>query len=134
MQEARASWNTIYLDTEGFECQVTLRDEDEIALTERATVLVSGILESGGVPVVRRGRSESSSSEASTKDSSDNGSRSVDGEEKTYVDDKGLRRCNLPLRNGRRCSQPVTEREGRYGLFWSCPRYKDHAPTTADRY
>jgi hypothetical protein len=28
MQEAKASWNTIYLDKSGFECQLTLRDQD----------------------------------------------------------------------------------------------------------
>jgi hypothetical protein len=28
MQEANASWNTIYLDKSGFECQLTLRDQD----------------------------------------------------------------------------------------------------------
>lgn len=28
MEEAKASWNTIYQSKEGFECQITLRDED----------------------------------------------------------------------------------------------------------
>ena len=108
MKEARASWNTIYLDQEGFECQVTLRDDDEISLAGRAATLITAILESGGVPVVRRGRSGSSSSETPAEGSSDNGSRSVDGEEKTNVDDKGLRRCNLNLRNGRRCALQIS--------------------------
>ncbi len=29
MEEAKASWNTLYQSKEGFECQITLRDEDE---------------------------------------------------------------------------------------------------------
>ncbi|MDI6814829.1 MAG: hypothetical protein QMC90_01925 [Dehalococcoidales bacterium] len=49
-------------------------------------------------------------------------------QEKTYVDEKGVRRCNLLLKNGRRCNTVVVEKEGRYGRFWSCSNYKEHAP------
>jgi hypothetical protein len=45
-----------------------------------------------------------------------------------WLNSKGVRRCNLKLKSGRVCRQPVTEREGRYGLFWSCPQYREHAP------
>lgn len=125
MDEARASWNTIYLDKSGFECQVTLRDESEEALAERVAALVSRILESGGTPVVRRGRNGGAPEDA--PNSGDSEAPKDAPQEKTYVDRKGIRRCNLKLNNGRRCNQPVTEKEGRYGLFWSCPNYKEHA-------
>lgn len=134
MQEARASWNTIYQDEQGFECQMTLSDDDEIALEDRVAQTTSRILESGGIPVTRGGPTGAPVEEGPMNGSEPNGSRPVDGEDKTFVDGKGLRRCNLNLNNGRRCSQPVTEREGRYGLFWSCPRYREHTPVTANSY
>lgn len=129
MQEAKASWNTIYLDKSGFECQLTLRDEDEESLAERVAATTARILESGGVPVIRRTRNGSSNGPGAG-----NGNGQLPKEEqqeKTYVDERGIRRCNLKLKNGRRCNQPVTEKEGRYGLFWSCPGYKEHAPSPA---
>ena len=129
MQEAKASWNTIYLDKSGFECQLTLRDEDEESLAERVAATTARILESGGVPVTRRTRNGPS---AGPGTGNSNGQPpSEEQQEKTFVDEKGIRRCNLKLRNNRRCNQPVTEREGRYGLFWSCPDYKEHASAPA---
>ena len=126
MEEARASWNTIYLDPSGFEAQLTLRDEDEESLRERVADVTARILESGGAPVTRRGRNGPIPTEPPTDDDAEppNGAP----QEKTYVDQKGVRRCNLKLGNGRRCRQPVTEKEGRYGLFWSCPDFREHAP------
>jgi len=121
MEEAKASWNTIYQSKEGFECQITLRDEDEANLVQRAKKVMASITKSGGLPIRRRG-SEVGNAVAESKEEGPE-----DKPEKTYVDEKGVRRCNLKLRNGRRCNQPVTEREGRYGPFWSCPKYKEHA-------
>ena len=122
MDEARASWNTIYQSKEGFECQITIRDEDETNLAERAKKVMASIKKSGGTPLRRRGyipeENIAGTGEEETKS---------ERPEKTYVDEKGVRRCNLKLKNGRVCGQPVTEREGRYGPFWSCPNYKDHA-------
>lgn len=123
MHEAKASWNTFYIDASGFKCQLTLRDEDENDLAERVASVTARILESGGKPVVRNGRN-------GTGSGAGKGNGKVSGEEKpekTYVDSKGVRRCNLNLPNGKKCNQPVTEKEGRYGLFWSCPNYKNHA-------
>ena len=51
--------------------------------------------------------------------------------EPTYVDDRGARHCNRKLTDGSVCGRPVTEKEGRYGNFWSCPNYKAHAPVPA---
>ena len=118
MNEARSSWNTTYLSKEGFECQITLRDEDENALADRISGVVAGIIEDGGIPLRRRAR------EPENSNSSSNGEPT---EEKTYVDGNGVRRCNLKLRNGRRCGTAVVEKEGKYGRFWSCSDYKEHA-------
>ena len=118
MEEARSSWNTTYVTREGFECQITLRDEDEKSLSDRITKILSGILHNGGIPRKRR----SFDSENST--SNHNGEAA---QEKTYVDTKGVRRCNLKMNNGRRCNTVVVEKEGKYGIFWSCSNYKEHA-------
>jgi len=125
MEEAKASWNTVYQSKEGFECQITLRDEDEASLTDRAKKVMSSITKSGGMPLKRR-NSVTEEHKANTEGPKEEGNKS-EKREKTYVDEKGVRRCNLKLKNGKTCGQPVTEREGRYGPFWSCPNYKEHA-------
>ena len=121
MDEARSSWNTVYQSKEGFECQITLRDEDESSLAERAKKVMASITKSGGVPVKRR--SYAPGENADRVDKGANPGKPP----KTYTDEKGVRRCNLKLKNGRACGAPVTERQGRYGPFWSCPNYKEHA-------
>ena len=126
MEEAKASWNTMYLDQNGFECQVTLRDEEEESLAQRVADITAHILEAGGTPVVRHSRNGTPSGE--TNNNNDPDPPKEEQPEKTYIDQKGIRRCNLKLKNARRCGQPVTEKEGRYGRFWSCPNYKEHAP------
>jgi hypothetical protein len=128
MEEARASWNTIYQDSEGFECQLTLRDDDEESLAARVAAITPRILEAGGNPVARR--IPNGSAPAPREETDEPASSDGKPPEKTYVDSKGVRRCNLKLKNGRICRQPVTEKEGQYGLFWSCPKYRDHAPRT----
>jgi len=121
MDEARSSWNTVYQSKEGFECQITLRDEDEKELIQRASKVMVSITKSGGLPVRRKG-SEIGNAVVEEKEEV-----LEDRPEKTYVDEKGVRRCNLRLKNGKVCGHPVTEREGRYGPFWACPNYKEHA-------
>jgi hypothetical protein len=119
MDEARSSWNTVYQSKEGFECQITLRDEDEANLIRRASKVMAGIVRSGGIPVRRRNRhAEENSGKSGEK---------PEKLDKTYVDEKGVRRCNMRLRSGGICGSPVVEKQGRYGKFWSCPRYKEHA-------
>jgi len=123
MEEARASWNTVFHSREGFECQITLRDEEESSLVERASRMMTAIAESGGTALRRR----SYVPEENSSHQEVNGETASERPEKTYVDGNGVRRCNLKLNDGRKCNSPVTEREGRYGPFWSCPNYKDHA-------
>ena len=124
MEEARSSWNTVYQSNEGFECQITLRDEDEASLADRASRMMAAIAKSGGFPVRRKGleanNAASPKGEASEQASSEK-------REKTYVDENGVRRCYKWLKNGTVCGHPVVEKEGRYGPFWSCPNYKEHA-------
>jgi len=121
MDEARSSWNTTYVTREGFECQITLRDEDEKSLSDRITKILSGILHNGGIPRKRRGfDSENSNS----NHNSNHNEEPV--QEKTYVDTKGVRRCNLKMTTGRRCNTVVVEKDGKYGRFWSCSNFKEH--------
>ena len=123
MEEARASWNTVFHSREGFECQITLRDEEESSLVERASRMMTAIAESGGTALRRRNYVPGDNGNHQEV----NGETASERPEKTYVDGNGVRRCNLKLNDGRKCNSPVTEREGRYGPFWSCPNYKDHA-------
>src|SRR4030042_1788365 len=50
--EAPASWNTRYIDPNGFECQITLRGESGSELLEKATIAINYLLESGCTPSV----------------------------------------------------------------------------------
>ena len=124
MQEARSSWNTIFLSKEGFECQITLRDEDEVKLVRRAEELLEFIEKSGGVPLRRR---YLVSEENKTASEEEEENTKPERREKTYIDEEGVRRCNMLLKNGKVCGYPVTRREGKYGPFWSCPNFREHA-------
>jgi len=46
--------------------------------------------------------------------------------ERPYVDQNGVRRCNRLLKSGVICGNPVVEKEGRNGPFWSCANFKEH--------
>jgi len=124
MDEARASWNTIYQSKDGFECQITLRDEDEVKLAERAEKVMASIKKSEGIPLKRR----SYIPEENVNSTEEENRSEIKSEKrgKTYVDENGVRRCNQMLKNGKVCGQPVIERQGKYGPFWSCPNYKQH--------
>ncbi len=41
VEEARSSWNTVYLDRNGFACQITLRDEEEESLAQRVSAITT---------------------------------------------------------------------------------------------
>ncbi len=124
MDEARASWNTVYQSKEGFECQITIRDEDEVSVAERAKKVMVSLTKAGAVPLRRWNHMpvENVANNGEAKEETNHRKP-----EKTYIDEKGVRRCNLRLKNGEVCGQAVTERQGRYGPFWSCPDYKEHA-------
>lgn len=124
MEEARSSWNTVYQSKEGFECQITLRDENEENLAHRASLVMESIASSGGFPVKRKGFGANNATFEKSKASEKTSSRK---QNKTYIDEDGVRRCNKRLKDGTICGNPVVEREGKYGPFWSCPNYKEHA-------
>ena len=125
MEEAKSSWNTIYQSMEGFECQITLRDEDEISLNQRASRVMANITKSGGLPVKRKGFETNNNATSQKEETAEQ--TSPEKWEKTYVDEHGVRRCNKRLKNGTVCGNPVVEKEGRYGPFWSCSNFKEHA-------
>ncbi len=52
--EAPASWNTRYLDPNGFECQITLRGETGQELLEKAASAIAFLLKNGCTPYVYR--------------------------------------------------------------------------------
>lgn len=120
MEEARASWNTVYRSKEGFECQITLRDEEEDELIQRAKRIIGGITKTGGIPLMRRKGYPSQGNDTNTNT---NSTRRA----KTYIDENGVRRCNMKLKDGSICRTPVQEREGKYGKFFYCPNYRMHA-------
>lgn len=124
MDEARSSWNTLYQSKEGFDCQITLRDEDEARLAERAGRVMTSIARSGGIPLKRKGYVPGDNAGDGDQKKE---RREPNNPEKTYVDENGVRRCNRKLNDGTMCGAPVTKREGRYGPFWSCPNYREHA-------
>ncbi len=124
MDEARSSWNTVYRSREGFECQITLRDEEEETLFSRVSEAMKDIAASGGIPLKRKSFEPGSST--SSKNSAEK-KNATGKKEKTFVDEDGIRRCNKRLKDGTVCENPVEKREGKYGPFWSCPNYKDHA-------
>lgn len=125
MDEARVSWNTVYQSKEGFECQINIRDEDEASLAERVKDVMSALIKAGATPLGRCNNTPAENS-AANNSKKNNKQTSSAKPEKTYIDEGGVRRCNLKLKNGEVCGSPVTEREGRYGPFWSCPNYREH--------
>jgi len=118
MQEAKASWNTIYRSKEGFECQITLRDDDEENLALRAKKMIASITKTGGIPLKRKGYLSDKDPETDNRNTK---------RPKTYIDEEGVRRCNMRLKDGSICRTPVEEREGRYGKYFFCPNYRRHA-------
>ena len=52
--EAPASWNTRYIDPNGFECQITLRGENGSELLEKAANATAYLLKNGCTPYTFR--------------------------------------------------------------------------------
>jgi hypothetical protein len=52
--EAPASWNTRYIDPNGFECQITLRGENGSELLEKAANAIAYLLQNGCAPYTFR--------------------------------------------------------------------------------
>ena len=136
-----ASWDVFYQDAQGLECHLQLKGMTLDALLAEATSASMSITEAGGRPSRRMaGNSHGAAQEADKPKDNGNNNGSSNGNtnsntnsngefrEPTYMDERGVRRCNRKLTDGGICGRPVTEKEGRYGTFWSCPNYKSHAP------
>jgi hypothetical protein len=76
--EAPASWNTRYLDLNGFECQITLRCETGSELLAKAASAIAYLLENGCIPYVYRIGSRPTTESKSVIDQS-NGSNGPTG-------------------------------------------------------
>jgi hypothetical protein len=125
-----ASWDVFYQDAQGLECHLQVKGTSLDAVLEQATSASMAITEAGGKPS-RRVQGESRPADKPKENGSQSNGSNGATREKTYVDERGTRRCNLKLTDGSICGRPVTEKEGRYGTFWSCPNYKNHAPAPA---
>jgi hypothetical protein len=135
-----ASWDVFYQDAQGLECHLQLRGPSVEDLLGLATGTSVAITESGGKPS-RRMSGAAHSGDKPKENGNGNGNGSANGNdgssgngsfrEPSYVDERGTRRCNRKLTDGSVCGRPVTDKEGRYGNFWSCPNYKAHAPAPA---
>ncbi len=98
MEEAKASWNTVYQSKEGFECQITLRDEDETSVAERAKKTMASLTKTGAEPIKRfKSMPNSYSKISSEKEKNNTNSKK---QEKAYFDEEGVWRCNRKLNNG----------------------------------
>ena len=139
-----ASWDVFYQDAQGLECHLQVKGITLDAVLAEATSASMSITEAGGKPSRRmNGRTqdadkpkENGTTNGSSNGNGNNGSTNSNGNsngefrEPTYMDERGVRRCNRKLTDGGICGRPVTEKEGRYGTFWSCPNYKSHAPVS----
>jgi len=73
--EAPASWNTKYIDPNGFECQLTLRCDSGKELLEKADAATSFLLENGCEPYIySRSSYRPSEPETESQAAGDNGS------------------------------------------------------------
>ena len=124
-----ASWDVFYQDAQGLECHLQVRSPDLAALLETGIAASLAITEAGGKPS-RRMAGRNQDTDKPKENGSNNATNGSNGEsrEPTYTDERGMRRCNRRLTDGSICGRPVTEKEGRYGAFWSCPNYKSHVP------
>ena len=71
--EAPASWNTRYVDPNGFECQLTLRAETGQELLEKVDGAISYLLKNDCEPYSYRGNYRNSKSNHKKSDNHDNG-------------------------------------------------------------
>jgi len=89
MEEAKASWNTVYQSKEGFECQITLRDDDETSVAERAKKVMISLTKAGAEPI-QRFKYKSSNNIKNNSEKTNN--TDYKNRDKTYFDEEGVRR------------------------------------------
>ena len=99
--EAPASWNTRYVDPNGFECQLTLRADTGMELLEKVNSAITYLLSNDCVPYVYR--------QNGYRSKSGNGkSNSADGKDTNNQKDTNPAWCPI-----HQCEMKKWEREGR---------------------
>jgi hypothetical protein len=76
--EAPASWNTRYIDPNGFECQITLRGENGSELLEKAANAIAYLLKYGCAPYTFRPDTRQTESTAGGSPGNDDASSWLD--------------------------------------------------------
>jgi hypothetical protein len=110
-----ASGDIFFLTAEGMESHLQIKGTDTLLVLAESRIATASIIEAGGTA---RGKP--------TNGNGKNG-KSAESTLPYYSDEKGVKRCNRMTVDGERCGQPVEKREGKYGPFWSCKNYKNHA-------
>jgi hypothetical protein len=116
-----ATGDIFYLTSEGMESHLQIKGTDTLFVLAETQIAIANIVEAGGT--------------ARVKGVPNNGANGKTAESNLpyYVDEQGVKRCNRLTVDGERCGQPVSQRDGQYGPFWSCKNYKNHAPNKGGR-
>ena len=109
-----ATADVFFLTAEGMESHLQIKGTDTLFVIAESQSAIQAIVEAGGTTRVK------------TNGNGKNG-KSPESNFPYYTDEKGVKRCNRQTVEGERCGQPVTQRDGKFGPFWSCKNYKEHA-------
>ncbi len=109
-----ATADIFYLTAEGMESHLQIKGTSAGIVLVESQSAIQSIIQTGGT--------------TRTKANGRNG-KPTESTLPYYTDEKGVKRCNRMTVEGERCGQPVTQREGKFGTFWSCKNYKNHAKT-----
>lgn len=111
-----ATADIFYLTVEGMESHLQIKGTSPSVILAESKNAIQAIVESGG-----------------TTRAKPNG-HSAGGNGKCvavtlpyFVDEQGNKLCNRTTVEGERCGEPVAQREGKFGMFWSCKNFKNHA-------
>ncbi len=112
-QVLEATADIFYVTAEGLESHLQIKGSNTLFVIAESQNAIAAITKSGGTARNRANGKKNGQSAASSLP--------------YYTDDQGVKRCNRMTVDGERCGQPVTQREGKFGTFWSCKNYKNHA-------
>jgi hypothetical protein len=113
-QTLEATVDIFYVTAEGMESHLQIKGTSAAYVLAESQTAIQAIVEAGG--------------KTRTRPNGRNG-RNAKPALPYYTDEKGVKRCNRMTVEGERCGERVTQREGKYGVFWSCKNYKEHAKT-----
>lgn len=112
-----ATADIFYLTAEGMESHLQIKGTNTLFVLAESQDAIQAIVEAGG--------------KTRQKANGRNG-KSTESTLPYYTDEEGVKRCNRTTEEGERCGEPVTQRKGKYGMFWSCKNYKNHARTNGN--